>query len=137
MAKSRYLRWPMASAGQVTGNPEHNELREVLGHYEIRERPLEAPARKLAEFGDLAGAFSMADRTVFRRFRERVRLLDEGARWRTEPATEKQLDVLRAPDLTRDLDRFLGIRELPKGLKKGQVQVLIDRVKALRRQRRE
>ncbi len=108
----------------------------TLGHYEIRERPLDAPARKLAEFGDLAGAFRVADRTVFQRFRERVKLLDKSARWRTEPATEKQLDVLRAPDMTRDLARFLGIRELPKGLTKGQVQILIDRVKALRGQRR-
>ncbi len=63
-------------------------------------------------------------------------LLDRRARWRTEPATVKQLDVLRAPDMTRDLAQFLGIRELPKGLTKGQVQILIDRVKALRRQGR-
>jgi ATP-dependent helicase IRC3 len=121
--------------------PARSDLRleiapNTLGHYEIRERPLDAPAGKLAEFGDLAAAFRVADGTVFRRFRERVRLLDKTARWRTEPATEKQLDVLRAPDITRDLARFLGIRDLPKGLTKGQVQILIDRVKALRRRRR-
>ena len=121
--------------------PARRDLRleiapNTLGHYEIRERPLDAPANKLAEFGDLAGAFRGADGTVFSRFQERVRLLDKTARWRREPATEKQLDVLRAPDITRDLARFLGIRDLPKGLTKGQVQILIDRVKALRRQRR-
>jgi ATP-dependent helicase IRC3 len=121
--------------------PARRDLRleiapNTLGHYEIRERPLDVPARKLAEFGDLAAAFRGADGVVFRRFRERVRLLDKTARWRREPATEKQLDVLRAPDMARDLARFLGIRDLPKGLTKGQVQILIDRVKALRRQRR-
>jgi ATP-dependent helicase IRC3 len=108
--------------------------RNTLGHYEVGERPLDAPVRKLAEFGDLAGAFREADGTVFRRFRERLRLLDKRARWRREPATEKQLDILRAPDMTRDLARFLGIRDLPKRLTKGQVQILIDRVKAFRRQ---
>jgi len=114
--------------------PAQHDLRleiapNTLGHTEIRERPLDAPTRKLAEFADLAGAFRGADGAVFRRFRERVKLLDKTARWRREPATEKQLDVLRAPDVTRDLTRLLGIRNLPKCLTEGQVQILIDRVR--------
>jgi hypothetical protein len=109
--------------------PARRDLRleiapNTLGHYEIRERPLDAPARKLAEFGDLAAAFRGADGTVSRRFQERVRLLDKTARWRREPATEKQLDVLRAPDMARDLARFLGIRDLPKALRKGRSRSL-------------
>ena len=94
----------------------------VVGHYEVRRRPWSGAVTKVGEFADVERALRVADSEVRSGYRDRLVLLDKNARWRHEPATEKQLEWLRS----------LGL-PTPPTLTKGLAATLIDRALALKR----
>jgi ATP-dependent helicase IRC3 len=102
-------------------------VENALGHYEVRRRAGLGGASKLAEYSHLDAALAAADGTIRERYGDRLVLLSKRARWREQPATDKQLRFLE----------FLG-QPIPKDkhgtvvLTKGQAQLLIDRAQALK-----
>ena len=94
----------------------------MVGHYEVRRRPWSGAVEKVGEFADVERALRVADSEVRSGYRDRLVLLDKNARWRDEPATEKQLEWLRS----------LGL-PTPPTLTKGLAATLIDRALALKR----
>ena len=102
-------------------------VENAIGHFEIRRRASAGPPEKLAEHPDLETAIQAADRQIRERYRDRLVLLSKRARWREEPATDKQLRLLEALDqpIPRNKDGIV--------LTKGQAQLLIDRALVLRR----
>jgi superfamily II DNA or RNA helicase len=103
----------------------------VLGHYEVRRRAPMGSADKLAEYADLDAALAAADREIRDRYRDRLVLLSKRARWREEPATDKQLRFLEALDQLIPRDTHGTVV-----LTKGQAQLLIDRALALKHAKR-
>jgi hypothetical protein len=102
-------------------------VENALGHYEVRCRSGLSGANKLAEFSDLDTALVAADSTIRDRYRDRLVLLSKRARWREQPATDKQLRFLEVLGQPIPKDRRGTIV-----LTKGQAQLLIDRALALK-----
>lgn len=106
-------------------------VENALGHYEVRRRAGLGSASKLAEYSDLDTALAAADGTIRERYRDRLVLLSKRARWREQPATDKQLRFLEVLGQPIPRDRSGTIV-----LTKGQAQLLIDRALALKQTQR-
>jgi len=86
----------------------------ILNRYEITfaDKGIE---KTLAVKTDLPSAVYAAEGLVKKHFNDLTRLLSLHSRWRREPATQKQLNILRKIKI-----------ELPEGITKGQASHLIE-----------
>jgi hypothetical protein len=86
----------------------------ILGDWEVllggRERETVLARRR-----DIRAAIMVADAHVREKLPECVGLVTRHTRWRRDPATKKQINILRAKKL-----------DVPKGLTKGQASHLIS-----------
>ncbi len=115
----RYAKYAWVGLGRggyrlpLKGSNSIGVLPTILGKWEIQLRQ-EGAEKTLSSKPDLPSAILEAERFVKRHFSDSIALVRLNTRWRTEPATEKQVGVLRR----RNID-------VPKGLTKGQASHLI------------
>ena len=85
----------------------------ILGKYEIvfSQHGVE---KVLAARPDLPHAIHSAEQLIRNQFNDLIRLVSLHSRWRNQPATEKQLNILRSRNL-----------EVPPKITKGQASHLI------------
>ena len=86
---------------------------DTLGHY--RARLIETNA--VSEPGDKHTAFRLADSVIRRDHDDKLALLETGARWRRDPASEKETALVA---------RLFPDAEMPENLTKGQAGRLLD-----------
>ncbi len=86
----------------------------ILENYEI-SLSQKGYERKLAEKKDVSSAIYTAEHIIRNQFGDIIPLVSLYSRWRNQPATEKQLSILRS----RNLD-------VPEGITKGQASHLIS-----------
>jgi hypothetical protein len=73
-------------------------------------------------------AFAYADRFIADHHREKLYAIDASARWRSTPASDKQLDLIAK--LSRGT-------EIPENISKGDASLLIDTLMLAKKARRE
>jgi superfamily II DNA or RNA helicase len=112
---------PLADDGTGERGARMEVVENLVGHWEVRRRPWYGAAEKLAEFESLERAIREADGYVLSGYPDRMVLIRKRAKWRREPATDKQRQFLGS----------LG-QPVPPALTKGQAQLMIDRALALR-----
>ena len=88
-------------------------LSTILGRYEVQYRQNHVE-KVLTHKSDLDSAIKAAERFVRENFSDLLVLVKLDTPWRRQPATEKQLNILKDKKI-----------EVPKGLTKGQASHLI------------
>ncbi|MBW1803758.1 MAG: hypothetical protein JRJ85_23890, partial [Deltaproteobacteria bacterium] len=97
----------------LTGGKAMVILKTILGRYEVQYRQNDIE-KVISDKSDLKSAIKEAERFVRKNHSDLLVLVKLNTRWRRQPATEKQLNILRSRKI-----------EVPKGLTKGQASHLI------------
>jgi hypothetical protein len=87
----------------------------VLGRFDVLQMTPDGPI-KHAEHATLSEALRWSSRLVFTKWPQAAPRLSRSARWRTDPATEKQIETMRRMRITGW-----------DGITKGQASMLIER----------
>jgi hypothetical protein len=96
---------------------------DTLGNYVARHMESKTV---LGTTKDKRRVFSATDRYIYSHHSKKTGMLDSSAPWRTTPASEKQVDLIRR--LARNL-------EIPDTLSKGDASMLIDSLMQKKRRR--
>jgi superfamily II DNA or RNA helicase len=114
------MRWHKTSDGFVLWLPDRQAMRiksNLLGHFDLITR-----GAKFHEAATVGEAFRIAERWVGQNEHQALAMVTRGAKWHDQPATPKQIEVLR---------KKYGPR-LPGNLTKGRASDLIGRLLASR-----